>query len=185
MNALREWLSFDGFAWQWILLSIPLPLLLHAAIPARGGDDAALRVPWGDRLQRVANAGALAASPRGFPWLAFIAWSLLCVAAARPQQLGPAIVPPQVGRDMMLAVDLSASMGEEDGPERRAALRPYQVTEALMALACPNALFLHCLPMHRGEEATTEVADGPRSVIFDQAENRLHMHKAILALTIR
>lgn len=81
--------------------------------------------------------------------------------------------------------DVVASMGEEDGPERRAALRPYQVTEALMAHACPEAIFLHCLPMHRGEEATAEVADGPRSVIFDQAENRLHLHKAILALTMR
>jgi Ca-activated chloride channel family protein len=51
---------------------------------------------------------------RGFPWMAMLAWCLLCVAAARPQQLGPPIAPPQVGRDMMLAVDLSASMGEED-----------------------------------------------------------------------
>jgi ornithine carbamoyltransferase len=80
--------------------------------------------------------------------------------------------------------DVVASMGEADGPERRGALAPYQVTEALMARANPGALFLHCLPMHRGEEATAEVADGPRSVIFDQAENRLHMHKAILALTM-
>jgi len=75
-------------------------------------------------------------------------------------------------------------MGEEDSPERRAALAPYQVTETLMAQARTHAIFLHCLPMHRGEEATAEVADGPRSVIFDQAENRLHMHKAILALTM-
>jgi ornithine carbamoyltransferase len=81
--------------------------------------------------------------------------------------------------------DVVASMGEEDGPERRAALAPYQVTEALMGQATPNAIFMHCLPMHRGEEASAEVADGPRSVIFDQAENRLHMHKAILALTLQ
>jgi ornithine carbamoyltransferase len=81
--------------------------------------------------------------------------------------------------------DVVASMGEEDGPERRAALAPYQITSALMAHARSNAIFMHCLPMHRGEEATAEVADGPQSVIFDQAENRLHMHKAILALTLR
>ena len=68
----------------------------------------------GERLQRIANAGSVAAKPRGLPWLALIAWCLLCIAAARPQQLGPAIAPPQAGRDMMLAVDLSASMGEED-----------------------------------------------------------------------
>jgi ornithine carbamoyltransferase len=81
--------------------------------------------------------------------------------------------------------DVVASMGEADGPERRVALHPYQVTGALMAKAGPRAIFMHCLPMHRGEEATAEVADGPQSVIFDQAENRLHMHKAILAVTLR
>jgi Ca-activated chloride channel family protein len=71
-------------------------------------------VPWGERLQRIAQANAAATTARGFPWMMFFAWSLLCIAAARPQHLGPAIAPPQVGRDMMLAVDLSASMGEED-----------------------------------------------------------------------
>ncbi|MEG2942237.1 MAG: VWA domain-containing protein, partial [Thermomonas sp.] len=70
--------------------------------------------PWGERLRRVASGGVLQVSARGFPWLAMLAWSLLCVAAARPQVLGPPAAPPQVGRDMMLAVDLSASMGEED-----------------------------------------------------------------------
>ena len=114
MSALREWLAMDGFAWPWMLLAIPLPLLVHLLLPARGGNGAALRVPWGERLQRIANAGSVAAKPRGLPWLALIAWCLLCIAAARPQQLGPAIAPPQAGRDLMLAVDLSASMGEED-----------------------------------------------------------------------
>jgi len=71
-------------------------------------------VPWGERLRKVASGGLLQATSRSFPWLAMLAWSLLCVAAARPQDLGPPIAPPQVGRDMMLAVDLSASMGEED-----------------------------------------------------------------------
>jgi Ca-activated chloride channel family protein len=114
MNALRELLALDGFAWRWMLLAIPLPLLVHALVPARSASEAALRVPWGERLRRIANAGAVSAKPRGFPWLLFLAWCLLCIAAARPQQLGPAIAPPQVGRDLMLAVDLSASMGEED-----------------------------------------------------------------------
>lgn len=94
--------------------------------------------------------------------------------------------PCEAARDAdAVYTDVVASMGEEDGPERRTALKPYQVTTTLMAQAKPTAIFMHCLPMHRGEEATAEVADGPQSVIFDQAENRLHMHKAILVLTIR
>lgn len=114
MNLLRDLLAVEGFAWPWLLLAIPLPLLVHLLVPARVIDDAALRMPWGERLQRVAGSGAIATRPRGLPWLLLIAWCLLCIAAARPQQLGPAIAPPQAGRDLMLAVDLSASMGEED-----------------------------------------------------------------------
>jgi Ca-activated chloride channel family protein len=114
VTLLAEWLGIDGFAWPWLLLAVPLPWLVHTLLPARRSQLAALRVPWGERLRKVASGGVLQASPRGFPWLAMLAWCLLCVAAARPQQLGPPIAPPQVGRDMMLAVDLSASMGEED-----------------------------------------------------------------------
>lgn len=114
MNLVRDLLAVEGLAWPWMLLAIPMPLLVHLLVPAFDGNAAALRVPWGERLQRIASAGAVAAKPRAFPWLMFIAWCLLCIATARPQQLGPAIAPPQVGRDLMLAVDLSASMGEED-----------------------------------------------------------------------
>jgi Ca-activated chloride channel family protein len=114
MNVLQGWLTIDGFAWPWLLLALPLPLLCFALLPARRRGDAALRVPWGDRLQRIAGNSGVATSPRGFPWLLLFAWCLLCLAAARPQALGPAIAPPQVGRDLMLAVDLSASMGEQD-----------------------------------------------------------------------
>ena len=60
-------------------------------------------------------------------------------------------------------------------------LAPYQVDVALMEAAEPEALFMHCLPAHRGEEVAAEVIDGPRSVVFDQAENRLHAQKGILA----
>ena len=62
-----------------------------------------------------------------------------------------------------------------------AALEPYQVNAGLMALAAPDALFMHCLPAHRGEEVTEGVLDGPQSVVWDEAENRLHAQKAVLA----
>ena len=84
------------------------------------------------------------------------------------------------GADVVLA-DTWVSMGDFDHDERLAALAPYQVDEALMALAAPDALFLHCLPAHRGEEMTEGVIDGPQSVVWDEAENRIHAQKAILA----
>jgi ornithine carbamoyltransferase len=76
--------------------------------------------------------------------------------------------------------DVHVSMGQTDGAARAVALAPYKVTEAIMAAAAPRVVFMHCLPMHRDEEVTAKVADGPRSIIFDQAENRLHLHKALL-----
>ncbi|HKH78268.1 MAG TPA: ornithine carbamoyltransferase [Rubrobacteraceae bacterium] len=81
--------------------------------------------------------------------------------------------------------DVWASMGQEsEAEERMAKFRPYQVDEALMARAAPDAFFLHCLPAHRGEEVTAGVIDGPRSRVFDQAENRLHAQKALLYLLL-
>jgi ornithine carbamoyltransferase len=79
--------------------------------------------------------------------------------------------------------DVWASMGQEDQAEAREAIfQPFQVNADLMALAGPSALFMHCLPAHRGLEVTDEVMDAPTSVVFDQAENRLHAQKALLAL---
>ncbi|HLI97679.1 MAG TPA: ornithine carbamoyltransferase [Candidatus Baltobacteraceae bacterium] len=78
--------------------------------------------------------------------------------------------------------DVWTSMGEEAASERnRAVLAPYRVTEALVAHAAPHAVFMHCLPAHRGEEVTAGVIDGAQSVVFDQAENRMHAQKAVLA----
>ena len=76
--------------------------------------------------------------------------------------------------------DVHVSMGQLDGAARAVTLAPYKVTPELMAEANPKAVFMHCLPMHRDEEVSAVVADGSQSIIFDQAENRLHMHKALL-----
>ena len=85
-------------------------------------------------------------------------------------------------RDADLVVtDVWASMGQEqEANERRAAFRPYQVNSELMSLAAPSALFMHCLPAHRGEEVSAEVIDHPASVVWDEAGNRLHAQKALL-----
>jgi len=81
--------------------------------------------------------------------------------------------------------DVWASMGEEhEAAERRAVFAPYQVNEALMAVARPEAMFMHCLPAHRGEEVTAAVIESPQSVVFDQAENRLHTQKALLLMLL-
>jgi ornithine carbamoyltransferase len=84
------------------------------------------------------------------------------------------------GADAVMT-DTWVSMGDTDHDARLAALGPYQVDQALMDLAAKDAVFLHCLPAHRGEEATADVLDGPQSVIWDEAENRIHAQKAILA----
>ena len=93
------------------------------------------------------------------------------------------------GRDPFEAVaeadaivsDCWVSMGDEDESHRHNLLAPYQVNERLMAASSRDPIFMHCLPAHRGEEVTDEVIDGPRSVVFDEAENRLHAQKGILA----
>jgi len=77
--------------------------------------------------------------------------------------------------------DCWVSMGDEDEGRRHNLLAPYQVNRDLMRRAAPDAIFMHCLPAHRGEEVTDEVIDGPQSVVFDEAENRLHAQKGVLA----
>jgi ornithine carbamoyltransferase len=80
----------------------------------------------------------------------------------------------------VLATDVWVSMGQADVQERTAALAPFQVNDELLGQAAPDAIVLHCLPAHRGEEVTAAVLDGPASVVWDQAENRLHAQKALL-----
>ena len=124
------------------------------------------------------------------------------VALAGPQEFGPgpeidALLkaegfakdyvfttdPYEAVRDAdVVYTDVWASMGQEDeAKERIRVMTPYAVTEKLFAAAKPEALFMHCLPAHAGEEVAQEVLDNPRSIIFDEAENRLHMQKAIMA----
>ena len=79
-----------------------------------------------------------------------------------------------------VVTDTWISMNQEHRARGHNVFRPYQVNEALMKKASPEALFMHCLPAHRGEEVTDDVIDGPQSVVFDEAENRLHAQKAIL-----
>ncbi|MFN4169182.1 MAG: ornithine carbamoyltransferase [Pannonibacter phragmitetus] len=84
------------------------------------------------------------------------------------------------GTDCVIT-DCWVSMGDDDEATRHNLLSPYQVNRRLMAEAHADALFMHCLPAHRGEEVTSDVMDGPNSVVFDEAENRLHAQKGILA----
>jgi ornithine carbamoyltransferase len=86
-----------------------------------------------------------------------------------------------VGDSDCVVTDCWVSMGQEHRARGHNVFLPYQVNAALMARAKPDALFMHCLPAHRGEEVTDEVIDGPHSVVFDEAENRLHAQKAVLA----
>jgi ornithine carbamoyltransferase len=85
----------------------------------------------------------------------------------------------------VVATDTWTSMGQEaDGRDRLGPFRAYQVNKSLVAAAAADAIVLHCLPAHRGEEITDDIMDGPQSAIFDQAENRLHAQKALLAWLI-
>ena len=80
-----------------------------------------------------------------------------------------------------VVTDVWVSMGDNDANKREAELRPFQVDEKVMEAAAKDAIFMHCLPAHRGDEVTEEVIDGPQSAVWDEAENRLHVQKAILA----
>jgi ornithine carbamoyltransferase len=126
-----------------------------------------------------------------------------CLRIATPPELAPkkrmidwikgSGAAIKIGRDPEEAVagadcvvtDTWVSMGDRDGVRRHNLLKRYQVNGRLMARAKPDALFMHCLPAHRGEEVTDEVMDGPQSVVFDEAENRLHAQKGILAWCLR
>lgn len=103
-------------------------------------------------------------------------------AEERQGQIRVVTDPAEAVKDAACVItDTWVSMGQKDADKRHKILAPFQVNAALMSKAAPNAIFMHCLPAHRGEEVTAEVIDGPQSVVFDEAENRLHAQKAILA----
>ena len=80
--------------------------------------------------------------------------------------------------------DVFISMSDEDDERKRAKLARYRVTQEVMQYAKEDAVFMHCMPAHRGEEVSAEVLDGPQSIVYTQAENRLHINKAVLALLV-
>jgi ornithine carbamoyltransferase len=155
----------------------------------KGEDLSRLKIAWVGDGNNMAQSWIQAASRLGF------ALYLACPEGYDPD---PALLdaarqeadhPIELVRDPGEAVkdadvintDVWASMGQEKEAEgRRAVFMPYQVNSELLGAARPDAIVLHCLPAHRGEEITDEVLEGPRSVAWDQAENKMHIHKAIL-----
>lgn len=140
-----------------------------------------LRVAWcGDGNNNVLNSWIEAAGIFDF------SVTIACPPSLVPEKkLGGAItvtsaVSAALQNADVVITDTWVSMHNKDVDSRRALLAPYQVNDARMGEAAPKAIFLHCLPAHRGEEVTDSVIDGPQSAVWDEAENRLHIQKAIL-----
>jgi ornithine carbamoyltransferase len=142
-------------------------------------------VAWIGDGNNMCNSYMLAAKQLGFQ---------LAIACPKGFEPDPAMVAATAGQIEissspeaavhnadLVVTDVWASMGQEQEMEaRRVAFADYMVDQRLMALARPDALFMHCLPAHRGEEVSTEVLEGAQSVVWDEAENRLHAQKALL-----
>jgi len=118
------------------------------------------------------------AAPKSFsPPPALLAWA---EAEGADVEVGEDPLQAARGADCVMT-DVWISMDDNDGKNRVETLRPYQVDGKVMAAAAKDAIFMHCLPAHRGHEVTAEVIDGPQSAVWEEAENRLHVQKAILA----
>ncbi|MBE3587062.1 MAG: ornithine carbamoyltransferase [Thermoanaerobacteraceae bacterium] len=126
------------------------------------------------------------ASPPGYQPRAEIVEKAKADAAATGSRIEIVTDPVEAVRDAGVVVtDVWASMGQEQEQDvRRKIFAPYQVNEELVRHARPDFIFLHCLPAHRGEEVSAQIIDGPHSVVWDEAENRLHVQKAVLALVM-
>src|SRR6185369_2035189 len=141
------------------------------------GDDNNVLESWAHAAERFKFRLNVATPPELAPKKAMRDWIKETQA---PIMIGTDPEDAVRGADCVVT-DTWVSMGDKDGEHRHNLLKPYQVNAKLMSLASPDALFMHCLPAHRGEEVTDEVIDGPQSVVFDEAENRLHAQKGILA----
>jgi ornithine carbamoyltransferase len=154
----------------------------------RKGPIAGKRIAWSGDANNVLNSWIQAAERFTFS-----------LAVATPPELPPpaelVAAARKGGAEIFLTADAEeaaaaadcvvtdtwVSMGDSESERRHNLLTPYRVTSRVMAAAKPDAIFMHCLPAHRGEEVDAEVIDGPQSVVFDEAENRLHAQKGILA----
>jgi ornithine carbamoyltransferase len=141
------------------------------------GDANNVLTSWLHAAERFAFQMRIATPPELAPKKPLLEWIKSSGAA-----IGVGTDPDEAVKDADCVVtDTWVSMGDRNGTRRHNLLKRYQVNARLMARAKPDAIFMHCLPAHRGEEVTDEVIDGPNSVVFDEAENRLHAQKGILA----
>jgi len=140
------------------------------------GDGNNVLTSWVHAAARLGFALRIATPPELAPATRLLAWAK---AAGADVTVGSDPEAAATGADCVVT-DTFVSMGDAEAERRHNLLAPYQVNERLMKLARPDAIFMHCLPAHRGEEVTAAVIDGPQSVVFDEAENRLHAQKAIL-----
>ncbi|NVN88543.1 MAG: ornithine carbamoyltransferase [Rhodopseudomonas sp.] len=141
------------------------------------GDDNNVLASWAHAAERFGFNLRVATPPQLAPNKAMRDW---IKATGASIALGNDPEAAVKGADCVVT-DTWFSMGDKDGEHRHNLLKPYQVNARLMSLAHKDAIFMHCLPAHRGDEVTDEVIDGPQSVVFDEAENRLHAQKGILA----
>jgi ornithine carbamoyltransferase len=144
---------------------------------AWSGDGNNMATSWMQAAARFDFELRIACPPELMPPPAALDWA----ARQSAQVMTTADVDEAVRDADCVVTDTWVSMGDDDGQSRHNLLRPYQVDERVMALAKADAIFMHCLPAHRGQEVTAEVIDGPQSVVWDEAENRLHAQKGILA----
>jgi len=141
------------------------------------GDGNNVAVSWMHAAARFGFTLRLACPEDLMPSKAYLDW-----AKKEKADISVGIDPVKAVRDADCVVtDTWVSMGDSDAGRRKKILKPYSVTDALMAKAAKDAIFMHCLPAYRGHEVSESVLEGPQSVIFDEAENRLHAQKGVLA----